>query len=258
MRVAVMLWGGQAPSLYRESLRRLAEEAGFAIFSDSPRAESELFYLRFSERDGRNPFDLVIHNVDDAPEFSASFPYIVGRPGVLFLGDLFLHGYARAVSHAATDGWGYRWIVNVACPEEAETLVSLAERGIGPGALARKILLAPALAVRSAAVVVPDFDSWRKIFGMKDVPPVEVIPPAEREEGIERFQEAVERKLPKWADWARAAAENIAPLEHPYRFPLEVERQRVVERFWDEDKGLAGFVTECLAELMIAHGEFLS
>jgi len=261
VRAAVMLWGRDAASKYRQALQQLPDRMdGFTIFSDLPQQGArELHYLRFAELDGADPFDLVVHNLDDAPEFASSFPYVVRRPGVLFLGDIYMHRYARATSHSALDGWGYRWIVGAACPERADALARLAEAGIPPGALARKLPLAPALARRSAAVVVPDYDSWLLFDAEEYMPPIAVIAPPDisAPEGevspsseFEAFADAFERMLPSWIERAKEAASTIPPLEHPHRDLLGLERRRVFERFDEEDRALAELVAKPLVELL--------
>ena len=261
VRTAVLLWGRDSASKYREALRRLPDRVdGLTIFSDLPRQEAgELHYLRFAELDGANPFDLVVHNLDDAPEFTSSFPYVVRRPGVLFLGDVYLHRYARAAGHSALDSWGYRWIVGAACPERADALARLAEAGIPPGALARKLPLAPALARRSAAVVVPDYRSWQLLDAEKNMPSVSVITPpgtsvldgqGSSSTEFEAFADAVERMLPSWIESAKDAAAAIPPLEHPHRDLLALEHRLVLERFDEEDRAMAELAAQPLDEML--------
>ena len=250
-----MLWGRRSPSLYREALREFAAERDeVTVFSEDPEErEGELHYLRFAEEDGKSSFDLTLHNVDDGPEFAASFPYLARCPGVIFFGDIFLHGYARATSHSALDGWGYRWIVGVACPDQADSLARLADEGYEPGALARTVPLARALAVRSAAAVVPDFNSQRLLGEGEDMPPVSVIPPpGEKELGggsQGEFPATLERMIPKWVERAVHAEWTIAPLDHPHRDLPAVERARVSGRFAEEDGHLAAKALERLEEL---------
>ena len=250
-----MLWGGESPSIYRGALKRFAADLEDAnVFSDAPdEAAGELHYLRFPALDSAGRFELVLHNVDDGAEFSASFPYIARRPGVLFLGDVFLHRYARAVSHSPRDGWGYRWILGVACPEQADALARLAEHGIDPGALTTNVPLARALAVRSAAVVVPDFRSQHLLGGGSDMPPVSVIPPPE--EGFDAFASTLRRVAPHWLARTARAEETIAPLEHPNRDLLEVERGRVREHFGGGGDALLRKALERLDELFGADPE---
>lgn len=255
MKIAVMLWGSESPSLYRESLRELCRTVkSSCLFSDKPLHENELHYLRFSEIDKEEPFHIVLHNVDDGSEFAASFPYISRRPGVLFLGDIFLHQYARAVSHSADDGWGYRWIVNVAYPEGAETLARLAEDAIRLGAMARYVALAPAMAVRSAAVVVPDYQCWQRLAGIKDMPPIEIIPPpsAADADHLQKpsgsFHSRVSEMLPRWAGRSKQAEVDIAPLDHPNKNLFEMEKKRMLERFDKQHEKLGEVAVEALSE----------
>jgi hypothetical protein len=248
-----MLWGGEAASLYRDALRSFAREEGCAVFSDSPRTvEGELHYLRFAQEDRSEPFDLIFHNVDDAPECAAAFPYIVRRPGVLFLGDTFLHRFARAVRHSPLDGWGYRWIVGVACPEQADALARLAADGMEAGASARTVALARAPAVRSAATVVPDFDSLRRLGGGSEMPPVSVIPPPAGE-GFAAFAGTIRRVIPHWLARVEVARQTIPPLEHPHLDLPAVERERLLDRFVEEEHPLAAPLLERLDEL-VGHG----
>ena len=166
---------------------------------------------------------------------------------MLFLGDVFLHRYARAVSHSPHDGWGYRWILAVACPQQADALARLAERDLDPGALASTVPLARALAVRSAAVVVPDFRSLRLLGGGGEMPPVSVIPPPGEE--FEQFAATLSRVAPHWLARTERAEATIAPLDHPNRNLLEVERGRVRERFGEGDGPLLEKALERLDEL---------
>jgi hypothetical protein len=253
MRIAIMLWGGEEPSLFREALRHFALEEGCALFSDSPRESAdELHYLRFAEEDRAEPFGLTFHNVDDSPRFATAFPYVVRRPGVLFLGDIFLHRFARAVSHSALDGWGYRWIIGVACPSQADSLARLAQDGIEPGALVRTVPLARALAVRSAAVVVTDFDSARRLGGGSEMPPVSVIPPPMENwnmSGLDAFSATLNRVIPHWLARVAVARRTIPPLEHPNIDLPAVERSRLLERFSKDELPLVNLLLGRLNEL---------
>ncbi|HUX08517.1 MAG TPA: hypothetical protein VMX35_14545 [Acidobacteriota bacterium] len=250
MRIAVFIWGGEEKSLYREALRRFGRErAGAVIFSDTPDIDhGELHYLRFWAKDREERFDLLFHNVDDGARFAAAFPYIAGHHGVLFFGDIYLHRFARAMSHSALDGWGYRWILGVTCPRQADALARLAQEGIAPGVLAKMVPLGRALAVRSAAVVVKDFDVARALGAGSEMPPVSVIPPPDKKGG-ECFAATLERMIPHWFERMPEARRTIPPLEHPHRDLLQVERARVRVRLGDFDPALTAAALERLDEL---------
>ena len=261
-RIALMLWGRGASSLYSAALCKFAIEKKYiTVFSESPAInKGEFHYLHFDELDVENQFDLILYDIDDKPEFASSFPYVVQKPGILFLSNIFLHSYARAVSHSALDPWGYRWIVEQACPEHSDSLVRLAQDMEDPGALVKTVPLSPAPARRSVAVVVPDFENWRKLNTVEDMPAINIIPPPAgefAEKGIEsalsgsfeEFTSTVERMLTIWCEETKSVRETIAPLEHPHSNLFDVERQRILERFGEEDREIAEIAALSLSEL---------
>ena len=250
MRIAVLLWGGEHDSLYRKALRRFGHaREEVTVFSDAPENnEGELHYLRFAPIDQEDRFNLIFHNIDDNQRCAVAFPLIADRHSVLFLGDIFLHRFARATSHSALDGWGYRWILGVDCPRHADALARLAEEGIAPGALAKIVPLGSAMAVRSVAVVVKDFDSERTLGAGSEMPPVSVIPPPGKA-GYERFAATLDHIIPHWLERKIVAERTIPPLEHQHRDLLQAERARVRVRLGDFDPSLSAAALECLDEL---------
>lgn len=61
-------------------------------------------------------------------------------------------------------------------------------------------------------------------------------------------QQRIKAMMPRWRKWADLAAGYIEPLQHPYSDPLEVEKQRVLERF-GHDKNQADLALERLREM---------
>jgi hypothetical protein len=244
-RIALFIWNAGEPTRYSDALRSWTRgREGVTLFSDRP-AEGEYHYLRFDAMQQRNPFDLLIYDVDDTAPHAAGFFRTATTPGVLFFSDVALSGYALAVSHDAADPWGTRWIFNIAAPEDAALLSRLAERGLDISGLLSGCPAAVALAVRSAAVVVPEFGWATRLSGVPDVPPVAVIDPREGQAG---FEALMERMLPLWLRRTEEARTTILPVEHPHSDLFTVERQRILNCFPPGSESLAEPALAALAE----------
>lgn len=184
VKIALFLWGQgkEVHSLYSRALRRWAGgDKSVTVFSDDPNTEEgELHYLRFPQLHRLSHFNPIFYDIDDTPENAACFRYLAKWPGVIFLSDLALTRFSRATSHSPFDGWGFRWILGTASPDQADALAKLSESGFEPQQLPIQDPLSLALARRSAAVVLPDLHSAGVLSGYADVPPVSaIVPPVE-------------------------------------------------------------------------------
>jgi hypothetical protein len=95
--------------------------------------------------------------------------------------------------------------------------------------------------------VVPDYESAKLLSNEQDVPPVAVIEP---DNTHEQFVERLNSMIPLWRRRTLEARRTIAPLDHPHRNFLEIEKKRLMD--------LAGRDEELLARCMKALEELLA
>lgn len=225
-RIALFLWNG--PSRWREPLRCWAKQRDqVSLFTDSMAPiGDEQHYLRFYEIDRREPFDLILCDIADSAAHAAAFSLIVQQAPVLFLDDIRLHRFARAVSHDARDPWGTGWLLAQAEPGAGEAVARLIAHGIDPGRLMEAIITARALARRATAVILPQLD-WAHLIedGLENFR-AEILPP----DDVDWFETTLDRRLPTWIDERRNTLKSLPPFEHGNADLQAIERRRIADR----------------------------
>ena len=224
-------------SCYSRKLREMEARCKFQVFSSQPdEEEDELHYLRFPCLQKKSPFQLIIYDIADRPEYSYMFHYLMKWPGVVFMDSIELASFSRAVSHSADDSWGFRWILGVVFGQRADLVSRLSRNELNIEPVTAAWPLGRAIALRSAATVVDTCKEVVRLEGHGELPPVSVF---EKELTVDKFAEKIDKSLPLWLKRMTEAARTIEPVQHPHLDIFAVEKQRVMESVAEAEQSRA-------------------
>ena len=247
--IALFIWGKGDLSPYAQALSTWSHTREYVtVFSDDPKA-SQIHYLLFPELMKKSGFDLIVHDIADTVHHSVAFHYLIKWPGALFFNSIALPTFSRGTSHSPFDEWGYKLVLNVVVPDEAEKIARMDENGIDTNDLFKRNPLAYALAVRSAAVVVNDYKSALMLESKPHVPPLSIIEFPDSPAGQKNFENAVDKMIPLWCKRSEVTAETIPAINHPHLEMMQVEKSRISDRFDSEQKLLSQFAADALESL---------